>query len=217
MMALWDRNKTGLGQVVDLSIVEPLFSLLGPQATVFDQLGIVQERTGNAAPFTAPRNAYQSKDGVWLALSGSAQSIAERVAAVVGREDWLEEDWFQSHTGRLEHLAELDDSIGGWIGAHTREEVMAEFAKQEGAIAPIYTIADIFEDPQFIHRESITRVGHPELGSVAMANVVPKLSRTPGEIRFPGPTQIGADNADVLHELGLDDDEIEKLRDAHVI
>lgn len=217
MMALWDRERTGLGQEIDLSIVEPLFSLLGPQATVYDQLGLVQNRTGNAAPFTAPRNAYQSSDGVWLALSGSAQSIAERVAAVVGREDWLEQEWFQSHTGRLEHLEELDASIGGWIADHTREEVMAEFAKYEGAIAPIYTIADIFEDPQFKYREAITWVEHPELGQIAMADVVPKLARTPGKVRFPGPTEIGADNDSVLGELGLDTAQIEQLRSAQVI
>lgn len=217
MMALWDRQRTGQGQVVDLSIVEPLFSLLGPQATVYDQLGLVQDRTGNAAPFTAPRNAYQSKDGVWLALSGSAQSIAERVAAVVGREDWLQEAWFQSHGGRLEHLEELDASIGGWIAEHTRDEVMAEFAKYEGAIAPIYTIADIFKDPQFAHRNAITRVQHPDLGEIAMANVVPKLTRTPGRIKFPGPTKVGSDNDEVLGELGFTKDEIEHLRDAKVI
>lgn len=217
MIALWDRERTGRGQVVDLSIVEPLFSLLGPQATVYDQLGLVQGRTGNAAPFTAPRNAYRSKDGVWLALSGSAQSIADRVAVVVGREDWLREEWFQSHGGRLEHLDELDEAIGGWIAAHTRDEVMAEFARHEGAIAPIYTIADIFEDPQFEYREAVTRVAHPDLGDIAMANVVPKLSRTPGRIRFPGPTAIGADNDKVLGELGLTPERIQELRHAMVI
>jgi len=212
MMALWDRQRTAQGQVVDLSIVEPLFSLLGPQATVYDQLGIVQGRSGNAAPFTAPRNAYQSKDGVWLALSGSAQSIADRVALVVNREDWLEQEWFQSHAGRLEHVAELDESIGGWIGAHSRDEVMADFAKEEAAIAPIYTIADIFKDPQFEFRQSIVHVDHPELGKVAMANVVPKFSRTPGQIRFPGPSQIGADNDTVFAELGLSATQIDQLR-----
>jgi crotonobetainyl-CoA:carnitine CoA-transferase CaiB-like acyl-CoA transferase len=217
MIALWDRQRSGNGQVVDLSIVEPLFSMLGPQATVYDQLGIVQGRTGNAAPFTAPRNAYKSKDDKWLALSGSAQSIAERVAAIVGREDWVDEEWFQSHSGRLEHVDELDASIGGWIGDHTADEVMAAFAKQEGAIAPIYSIADIFKDPQFEFRQSIIQVKHPELGEIAMANVVPKLSRTPGAIRFPGPTEIGANNEEVFGALGLDVDQIDKLRADKVI
>lgn len=217
MMALWERARTGRGQVVDLSITEPLFSLLGPQATVYDQLGIIQERTGNAAPFTAPRNAYQAKDGRWLALSGSAQSIAERVAVLVGREDWLKEDWFASHTGRLEHVEELDREIGRWVGEHTTAEVLAEFEKHEGAIAPIYSIADVFEDPQFKHREAIVKVDHPVLGSVAVSNVVPRLTRTPGKVRFLGPTDIGADNSHIYGELGLSEADIAQLREEKVI
>lgn len=217
MMALWHREHTGDGQVIDLSITEPLLSLLGPQATVYDQLGVIQERTGNAAPFTAPRNAYQASDGRWLALSGSAQSIAERVARVVGREDWIEQEWYQSHTGRIEHAEELDKVIGDWIGAHTTEEVMESFAAHEGAIAPIYSIKDVFEDPQFQAREAITHVTHPELGEVAMTNVVPRLTLTPGRIKFPGPTQIGVDNDTVFAELGLSAEEIQALRTNAVI
>jgi crotonobetainyl-CoA:carnitine CoA-transferase CaiB-like acyl-CoA transferase len=203
--------------VIDLSITEPLLSLLGPQATVYDQLGLIQGRTGNAAPFTAPRNAYLASDGRWLALSGSAQSIAERVARVVGREDWLEMDWYQSHTGRIEHVDEIDKVIGDWIGAHTTDEVMASFAEHEGAIAPIYSIKDVFEDPQFQAREAITQVAHPVLGDVAMTNVVPRLTLTPGRIKFPGPTEIGADNDTVLAELGLSAEEIDELRSKAVI
>lgn len=217
MMALWARAKSGKGQVIDLSIVEPLFAMLGPQATVYDQLGVVQGRTGNAAPFTAPRNAYKSSDDKWLALSGSAQSIAERVARVIGRSEWIEEDWYKSHAGRLEHIKELDEAIGSWIGAHTAAEVMSTFAEQEGAIAPIYTIADIFEDPQFKARDAITKVHHPELGDMAMANVVPKFSETPGQIRFPGRQEIGADNHEVLAEIGMTDDDIELLKKEGVI
>ena len=217
MMALWARAKSGKGQVIDLSIVEPLFAMLGPQATVYDQLGIIQGRTGNAAPFTAPRNAYKSSDDKWLALSGSAQSIAERVARVIGRSEWIEEDWYKSHAGRLEHIKELDEAIGSWIGAHTAAEVMSTFAEQEGAIAPIYAIADIFEDPQFKARDAITKVHHPELGDMAMANVVPKFSETPGQIRFPGRQEIGADNHEVLAEIGLTNDDIELLKKEGVI
>jgi crotonobetainyl-CoA:carnitine CoA-transferase CaiB-like acyl-CoA transferase len=217
MIALWSRAKTGKGQVIDLSIVEPLFSMLGPQATVYDQLGIIQGRTGNAAPFTAPRNAYQTKDLRWLALSGSAQSIAERVAKVIGREEWIDEDWYKSHTGRLANVVELDAAIGEWIGARNADEVMAAFAEQEGAIAPIYTIADIFEDPQFIARDAITKVHHPQLGDIAMANVVPKLTETPGRIRFAGQMEIGQENDEIYARLGLSADEIQELKRDAVI
>ena len=119
MFALWWREHggEGKGQVIDLSIYEPLFWVLGPQALVYDQLGIVQGRTGNRAPFTAPRNAYLTKDGRWLGLSASAQSIAERVMRIVGRPDLIEEPWFADHMGRIEHVDELDEIIQGWIGA----------------------------------------------------------------------------------------------------
>ena len=217
MIALWSRAKTGKGQVIDLSIVEPLFSMLGPQATVYDQLGIIQGRTGNAAPFTAPRNAYQTKDLRWLALSGSAQSIAERVAKVIGHAEWIEQDWYKTHTGRLANVVELDAAIGEWIGARNADEVMAAFAEQEGAIAPIYTIADIFEDPQFIARDAIIKVHHPQLGDVAMANVVPKLTQTPGRIRFAGQMRIGQENDEIYAGLGLSADEIEELKRDSVI
>lgn len=217
MIALWERATSGKGQVIDLSITEPLFSLLGPQAAVYDQLGIIQGRTGNAAPFTAPRNAYRTKDDRWLALSGSAQSIAERVARVIGRDEWLTQDWYQSHAGRLANVKELDEAIASWIATRDASEVMAAFAEHEGAIAPIYTIADIFEDPQFTAREAVTRVEHPQLGDIAMANVVPKLARTPGKIRFPGQHEIGQENDATFQALGLSAQDIAELRHDGVI
>lgn len=219
MYALWWREHggNGQGQVVDLAIYEPLFWILGPQSLVYDQLGIVQERSGNAAPFTAPRNAYRAKDGRWLGLSASAQSIAERLMKVVGREDLVGEAWFQDHTGRLEHADELDAIIQEWIGRHTTDEVLAAFAEHEAAIAPINCIADIIEDPQYIARQTITTVEHPALGPLKMQNVITKLDRTPGRIDHPG-AELGAHNREVyLGELGLTDEELAELVDNGVV
>jgi crotonobetainyl-CoA:carnitine CoA-transferase CaiB-like acyl-CoA transferase len=219
MYALWWREHggNGQGQVIDLAIYEPLFWILGPQPLVYDQLGIVQERTGNAAPFTAPRNAYRAKDGRWLGLSASAQSIAERVMKIVGRDDLIEEPWFRDHTGRLEHADELDEIIREWIGRHTTDEVLAVFAEHEAAIAPINSIADIFEDPQFAARETITTVEHPTLGPLKMQNVIPTLDETPGRIDHPGP-ELGTHNREVyLGELGLTDEELAELVEQGVI
>jgi formyl-CoA transferase len=214
MFALWWREHGGhgAGQVIDLSIYEPLFWLLGPQVLVYDQLGIVQGRTGNSAPFTAPRNAYLAKDGRWLGLSASAQSIAERVMRVVGREDLIDEPWFADHVGRVEHADELDAIIQEWVGRHTTEEVLEQFAEHEAAIAPIYSIEDIVKDPQYLARETITTVEHPTLGPLRMQNVIPKLSDTPGRIRHAGP-EVGAHNEEVfLGELGLSREELDALR-----
>ena len=219
MYALWWREHggNGQGQVIDLSIYEPLFWILGPQPLVYDQLGIVQERTGNAAPFTAPRNAYRAKDGRWLGLSASAQSIAERLMKVVGRDDLVDEPWFRDHTGRLEHADELDAIIQEWIGRHTTEEVLAAFAEHEAAIAPINSIADILEDPQYAARETITTVDHPTLGPLKMQNVIPRLDETPGRIDHPGP-DLGAHNREVyVGELGLSDEQLAELAEQGIV
>lgn len=217
MMALWWRDRGGTGQMIDLSIYEPLFWILGPQASVYQQLGVVQGRTGNRAPFTAPRNAYQAKDGRWLGLSGSSQSIAERVMRLVERPDLLDQPWFANHDGRLAHQDELDDAIATWIADRDTEEVLGAFEEQEAAIAPILSIADIVNDPQFIDRETITTVDHPVLGELQMQNVIPRLDTTPGRIRHCG-VELGAHNRDVLHdELGYSDQELGELADAGVI
>jgi formyl-CoA transferase len=219
MFALWWREHggDGRGQVIDLSIYEPLFWLLGPQALVYDQLGVVQGRTGNRAPFTAPRNAYQTKDGRWLGLSASAQSIAERVMRIVGREDIVSEPWFGDHIGRLEHVDELDEIIQEWIGRRTAEEVLERFAEAEAAIATIYSIEDIVRDPQYLARETITRVPHPKLGSILMQNVIPRLSETPGRIDHAGP-ELGEHNEEIyLGELGLSRQELADLDEAGVV
>jgi crotonobetainyl-CoA:carnitine CoA-transferase CaiB-like acyl-CoA transferase len=219
MFCLWWREHGGhgKGQVVDLSIYEPLFWILGPQASVFDQLGIVQGRTGNRVPFTAPRNAYQAKDGRWLGLSASAQSIAERVVRVVGRADFVDQPWFRDAVGRLEHIEELDQAIQDWIGARTADEVLHAFEDAEAAIAPIYSIADIVQDPHYKARETITRVEHPQLGPLAMQNVIVRLSDTPGRIDHAGP-ELGEHTQEVLgEELGVSEEELQRLAERDTI
>jgi formyl-CoA transferase len=219
MFALWWREHQGQGQgqVIDLAIYEPLFWLLGPQASIFDRLGIVQRRNGNTAPFVAPRNAYRAKDGRWLGLSASSQSVAERVMRVVGREDLIEQDWFRDHNGRLEHADELDAIIGNWIAERSSDEVLARFADGEAAIARMFTIEDIVKDSQYLERESIVRVEHPILGDLLMQGIIPRLEATPGRIEHPGPS-LGEHNTEVFRErLGLDADELEEMRAKGVV
>jgi crotonobetainyl-CoA:carnitine CoA-transferase CaiB-like acyl-CoA transferase len=219
MFALWrrDRGGEGRGQVIDLSIYEPLFWIMGPQALVYDQLGEVPGRHGNRTTFTAPRNTYVARDGRWLALSASSQSVAERVARLVGREDLLAEPWFADNAGRLAHAEELDQAIQSWIGERTAEEVIGAFAVSGAAIAPIYSVADIFEDEQYADRETIAHVEHPQLGPIRMQNVIPRFADTPGRIRHPGP-ELGAHNREVFGErLGISDAELVELSAAGVI
>lgn len=218
MAALRARDLTGgPGQMIDLSIYEPIFWILGPQAAVYDQLGVVQGRTGNRAPFTAPRNAYRSRDGVWLGLSASSQSTAERTVRLIGRSDMIEQDWFGGHAGRLRHQDELDEAIGAWVGERNAEEVVARFGEAGAAIAPILDIAGIFEDPQYIHNQTVTAVEDPVLGPVRMQNLIGRLSATPGRVRATGPS-LGEHNAEILGGLaGCGEAELRRMADEGVI
>ncbi|MEV3991822.1 CoA transferase [Streptomyces sp. NPDC049837] len=211
MTALHARTATGHGQVVDMAIIEPILTVLGPQPLWYDQLGYVQPRTGNRSRNNAPRNTYRTADGTWLAVSTSAQSIAERVMRLVGRPDLIAEPWFAEGTTRAQHADVLDEAVGSWIARHTREEAMAAFEKAEAAIAPIYDIRDVMADPQYQALDTVTEVPDPELGPIRMQNVLFRLSETPGAIRWAGRPH-GADTDAVLTELGLSQAEIAALR-----
>src|SRR5690606_33750262 len=143
MTALRAREHTGRGQVADLSIIEPILTVLGAQPTIYDKLGIVQPRTGNRSVNNAPRNTYRCADGSWVAVSTSAQSIAERVMRLVGRADVVDEPWFATGKGRAEHADELDAAVAAWVGERSREEVLAAFEEAEAAVAPIYDERDV--------------------------------------------------------------------------
>ncbi|MEV0369534.1 CoA transferase [Streptomyces sp. NPDC050636] len=213
MAALRGRDTTGRGQVVDMAIIEPMLTVLGPQPLWYDQLGYVQQRTGNRSANNAPRNTYRTADGSWVAVSTSAQSIAERVLRLVGRPDVIDEPWFATGAGRAGHADELDAAVGGWIACHDRAEVLAAFEKAEAAIAPVYDIRDVMADEQYQALGSLTDVPDDELGTVRMQNVLFRLSETPGAIRWAGRPH-GADTDEVLTGLGMTGREIAGLRAA---
>jgi crotonobetainyl-CoA:carnitine CoA-transferase CaiB-like acyl-CoA transferase len=217
LTAIHDRDRTGRGQVVDLAIIEPLLTLLGAQTMVYDQLGELQPRTGNRSVNNAPRNTYQTTDGQWLAVSTSAQSVAERVLKVVGHPEVIDEAWFATGETRAQHADELDEMVGSWIAARTAEEVRTAFTAANAAVAPVYDVADIFDDPQYQALDTVTTVQDPDLGPLRMPNVLYRLSQSPGRIRFTGRAH-GADTADVLAELaGLDPDAVSRLHEQGVV
>lgn len=211
MTALAARDRTGRGQVVDMAIIEPILTVLGPQPLWYDQLGHVQPRTGNRSQNNAPRNTYRTADGSWVAVSTSAQSVAERVMRLVGRPDLTAEPWFTTGAERARHTDVLDEAVGSWIAEHTREEVIAEFEKAEAAVAPIQDVRDVMTDPQYAALDTVTTVDDPELGPLRMQNVLFRLTETPGGIRWAGRPH-GADTDTVLAELGLTEAEITMLR-----
>ncbi|MFI9758427.1 CaiB/BaiF CoA transferase family protein [Streptomyces sp. NPDC051963] len=212
LTALAARDRTGTGQVVDMALIEPILTVLGPQPTWYDQLGYVQERTGNRSANNAPRNTYRTADGSWVAVSTSAQSVAERVMRLVGRPDLIGEPWFATGADRARHADVLDEAVGTWIAERPRTEVLAAFEKAEAAVAPIQDVRDVMTDPQYQALDTITTVDDPELGPLRMQNVLFRLSETPGAIRWTGRPH-GADTDPVLTELGLTTAELEALRE----
>ncbi|MFI1417997.1 CaiB/BaiF CoA transferase family protein [Streptomyces sp. NPDC020731] len=211
MTALAGRDRTGEGQVVDMALIEPILTVLGPQPTWYDQLGHVQPRTGNRSQNNAPRGTYLTADGTWVAVSTSAQSIAERVMVLVGRPDLIDEPWFATGADRARHADLLDEAVGGWIARHTRADVLAAFEKAEAAVAPVQDVRDVMTDPQYQALNTITTVDDPELGPLRMQNVLFRLSNTPGAIRWAGRPH-GADTEEVLTGLGLTPDDLAELR-----
>ncbi|HLL32724.1 MAG TPA: CoA transferase [Streptomyces sp.] len=211
LTALAARDRTGEGQVVDMALIEPILTVLGPHPLWYDQLGHVQPRTGNRSQNNAPRNTYRTADGTWVAVSTSANSIAERVMHLVGRPDLIEEPWFATGADRARHSDVLDEAVGSWIARHTRAEVLEAFEKAEAAVAPIQDVRDVMTDPQYAALDTITTVDDPELGPLRMQNVLFRLSATPGAIRWAGRPH-GADTETVLTEAGLTPDELAALR-----
>ena len=216
-MALFHRERAGgKGQEIDLDLLTPIMTAVGPAVIYADQLGIDQQRTGNRTQNNAPRNTYRTRDGHWVAISTSATSIAHRVMELVGAPETVHQPWFATGAQRAKHADELDQVVGAWIGARTRAEVIDEFERAGAAVGPVYAPSELIEDPQVQALELITRVEDPDLGPIRMQNVMWRMSDTPGRIRFTG-RAAGADTDAVVSELGLDPDELERLRAKGVI
>lgn len=218
MMALHHRDVNGGGgQVIDMSILEPIMTAVGPGPTVYDQLGIVEERHGNRSTNNAPRNTYRTRDGHWVAVSSSAQRVAERIMTLVGHPELLEEDWFASGHGRADNVDLIDGYVSTWIGERDRSDVLAEFERVGGAVAPVYSAKDIVEDEHIRETKMLVEVDDPDLGRVLMHNVMWRMSETPGSIRFTG-RPLGADTEEILvNELRYTQTEAAALREKGVV
>ena len=218
MTALHAREHgDGRGQVIDLSLFEPLLGIMGPTPSAYDQLGVVPRRQGNRSRNSAPRNTYLTREGTWVAVSCGATSVAARVLRLVGRPDLVEQPWFASARERVAHVDELDDAVQTWIRARDLDEVVAAFEEVGAALFPVYDVAQLLADPQVRARDSVTTVDDEDLGPLRMQNVWFRLQRTPGRIRFGG-RRLGQDTDAVLTErLGYTPDEVAKLREDGVL
>lgn len=214
--ALHARSRTGKGQVVDLAIIEPILTMLGPQLLAYDQLGYITQRAGNRSENNAPRNTYLTSDGRWVAISSSSTSIAERVMRLVGREDLTQEPWFASGVERAKRADEIDGAVAAWIAERPLDVVIEEFTKAQAAIAPVYDMSQVIADEQLNAIGTIAKVEDPDLGEVRMQNVLFRMSETPGGIRHTGRPH-GADTEEVLAGLGYDEAAIARLREDGIV
>jgi crotonobetainyl-CoA:carnitine CoA-transferase CaiB-like acyl-CoA transferase len=213
LLALYHRDRDrGRGQVIDVSLIEPLLTILGPGPSVFDQLRITPGRHGNRSPNNAPRNAYLTRDGHWVAVSASATPVAERVMRLVGRPDIAGQPWFASAGERVRHGDEIDRVVAAWIRARDLDDVLASFELAGAAIAPVYDVEQLMGDPQIKALDAITTIADEDLGPLQMQNLMFRLSGSPGSIRFAG-RRLGQDNEQVYGaRLGLDAAQIAALR-----
>lgn len=218
MYALYNRDVAGgSGQCIDVSLLEPIFNLIGPEPLQYDQLGEIPERTGNQSRISAPRNVYQTADGRWLALSASSQPVAMRCFEAIERPDLKDDERFHDNERRVDNADELDEIIQDWIGGRSREEVLEHFDEYDVPVAPIYNIEDIMGDEHYREREAIIEVADEALGEARVQNVFPKFSDTPGRIDYLGPEH-GEHNDLVYGEvLGYDRALIDELRADGVI
>ena len=204
MIALREvETNGGAGQVIDLPLFDPLFAVLGPQAANFRLTGKVKERVGSGSTNSGPRNAYRTSDGLWVCLSASTQKMAERLFRSIGRGELIDDPRYRTNALRVTHRQELDAIIGGFIGQRTQADNVRFFEQREVTIGPIYDISQIIQDPHVLERELIAEYPDPDMGSLPMHHVVPRLSATPGSVRTPAP-MIGQHNRALLAAIGID-------------
>jgi crotonobetainyl-CoA:carnitine CoA-transferase CaiB-like acyl-CoA transferase len=189
------------GQVIDLPLLDPMVSILGPQAAMFQVSGEIPPRTGSRSNTTSPRNVFRTKDGRYIAISASIQAMAERLLRTIGREDMIADPRFANNTARVANAAECEAPIAEFIAARDAAEVLAIFEKAEITAAPVYDIDQLIDDPHVAEREILLELPDADLGHVAMHAVVPRLAATPGAIRTPAPG-LGEHSAEVLRMLG---------------
>jgi len=208
--------KGGAGQVIDLPLLDPLFSFIATEAAIYRLTGTVRERTGSRSETTSPRNVFRTKDGRYIGISASIQAMAERLFRAIGRADMISDPRFRTNTDRVRHAEECEAPIAEFIAARTLDENMKAFAAAEVTAAPVYDIDQFLGDAHVIEREIVVDVPDEETDSIMMHNIIPRLSDTPGRLRRPAP-RLGEHTAEIFGQFGIDDATLEALAGDSVI
>lgn len=200
LTALRVAEKTGQGQVVDLSLFEPIFSVIASEAAKYKVTGAVSERAGNQSSHTAPRNLYLCSDGQYVSMSGSMQSMAMRIFDAIGRPDLKTDPRFVDNDARVKHRDALDDIIGQYVIERTQAQNLEVFEAAGVTVGPVCSVADLMTHPYTLTREAIVTLADDELGELPMHNIVPRLDKTPGGFRRPAP-KLGEHTQEILQTL----------------
>jgi len=208
--------KEGLGQVVDLSLLEPILSTLGPEALSYQITGEPKERVGNRSNTSAPRDVYISKDGKYVALSASIQAMAERVFRTIGRADMIDDARYKTNADRVAKRDDVNDIVAEWIGCRYRDDVLKIFEDAGITASPVYDVSDIIVDKHIIERGVIVDLPDDDVGLAPQHNVTPRLSRTPGGFKNRAPV-LGEHTGYFLADAGFSETEIESLRATNII
>ena len=209
------KNKIG-GQVIDLSLFEPLFSILGPWAASYKISGKIPPRMGNRSNVAAPRGIYKTKDNKFVSLSASMQSMWEKLAITIGAEELIKDPRFITNSDRLSNQDDLDDVISNFIKKFDRDPLLKLFSKEGITVGPVLDISEIIEHPYILDRNILIEHHNNEYGNILMHQAFPRLSKTPGKVKSSAPS-IGENTNNILKEIGLTKSQIDKLRDNKII
>jgi crotonobetainyl-CoA:carnitine CoA-transferase CaiB-like acyl-CoA transferase len=217
LLALQAREKTGRGQFIDIGLYEPIFRILDELAPAFQQGGYVRQRMGPGTVNVVPHSHYPTRDGRWIAIACTNDKIFARLAEAMGRPELAGDDRWGRLVAREADRALVDETVAAWTARYDRADLMRMCEQSQVPCGPVYAIDEIFEDPHYAARENILRVRDPRLGEVAVPNLVPRLSDTPGQVKWLG-AELGAHNEEIYQDLlGLDAAELQRLREAGVV
>lgn len=217
LVALHHRGRTGRGQVVDSAIYEAVLALMESMLPEWQVAGYQRERTGSTLPNVSPSNAYPTADGEMILVAANQDTVFRRLADVMSKSDLASDERYSTHGARGQHMDELDGLIAQWTSSLKAEDLLERLHAAGVPAGRIFRAKDMFADPHFAARNAIVRLTHPELGELAMHNVFPRLSETPGAVRHVGPA-LGEHNEEIYRSLlGLDDDALSSLHSDGII
>ncbi len=216
LSALHSRAQSGRGQEIDCSIFESVLALMESLVPDFQLGGYQRERSGSILPGIAPSNLYQTKDGHFLVIAANQGTVFSRLASAMHQPELVEDPRFATHQARGVHQSELDEIVQRFTSGYSAQELEALLVASEVPVGRVYTVQDMLTDAHFLARNSIIDVEHAELGTMTISNIVPRLSDTPGQVKWLGP-RLGEHTAEVLTELGMNQEQILDLQSRGVV